>query len=85
MWQYTVQFWRWQPSAITKEYSKITIPDTKNLRLELGRGSIFIFREKKQSLQNRMAEANKKLDMQSETDFHTRNSATYGIATFTRD
>jgi len=42
IWQYTVQFWRWQPSAITKEYSKIIIADTKNLRQELSSRPIII-------------------------------------------
>ena len=42
MWQYTVQFWRWQPSAITKKYSKIIVPDTKNLCQELSSRPIII-------------------------------------------
>ena len=42
MWQYTVQFWRWQPSAITKKYSKIIVPDTKNLLQELSSRPIII-------------------------------------------
>ena len=37
-----VQFWRWQTSAITKEYSKIIIPDTKNLCQELSSRPIII-------------------------------------------
>jgi len=38
----TVYLWRWQPSAITKQYSNIIIPDTKNVRQKLSSRPVII-------------------------------------------